>query len=106
MRELVAEPAVEYPLFGVALSLLTVLPPEEARDLLTQRLAALTAAAKEIRETVESGRAQDLAWWFLIKEDYRLATVKTERAFVERLAESVAGDDYREAWNHHFGGKT
>ncbi|MFI9549984.1 PadR family transcriptional regulator [Nonomuraea endophytica] len=106
IRELVAEPASEYPLFGVALSLFMVLSPEEAGDLLRQRLAALTAAAGEIAETVRRARDQDLAWWFLIEEDYRLAKVEAERAFVERLALSVAGDDYRQAWNHHFKGKT
>ncbi|MBB5084724.1 PadR family transcriptional regulator [Nonomuraea endophytica] len=106
IRELVAEPASEYPLFGVALSLFMVLPPEEAGDLLRQRLAALTAAAEEITETVQRARDRDLAWWFLIEEDYRLTKVEAERAFVERLAASVAGDDYRQAWNHQFRGKT
>ncbi|MFE0148513.1 hypothetical protein ACFWY5_15310 [Nonomuraea sp. NPDC059007] len=95
-----------YPLFGVALSLFMVLPPEEASDLLRQRLAALTAAAEEIGATIRRARDQDLAWWFLIEEDYRLAKVEAERAFVERLAASVTGDDYHQAWNHHFKGKT
>src|SRR6478672_9245574 len=54
MRELVAEPAREYLQFGVALSLLSVLPPAEAAELLTRRLATLTAKAQEIRDTIRT----------------------------------------------------
>ncbi|MFI6538011.1 hypothetical protein ACIBHY_36555 [Nonomuraea sp. NPDC050547] len=76
----------------------------EASDLLRQRLAALSAAAEEIGATIRRAHDQDLAWWFLIEEDYRPAKVEAERAFVERLAASVAGDDYHRAWNHHVKG--
>ncbi|WP_328608290.1 PadR family transcriptional regulator [Amycolatopsis sp. NBC_00345] len=105
MRELVAEPATEYPLFGAALSMFTVLQPDEARDLLGQRLAALTELAGEIRRTLAQAKDEGLAWWYLIEEDYRLAKLEAERSFVERLAESVAGDDYRQAWDEFFGEK-
>ena len=46
MRELVAEPQHEYPQFGVALSLLSVLPPVEAVELLTRRLASLVPVSR------------------------------------------------------------
>ena len=52
LRTLVAEPRHEYPHFGVALSLLSILPPPDAVELLTRRLAALAAEAEEIRGTV------------------------------------------------------
>jgi DNA-binding PadR family transcriptional regulator len=106
MRELVAEPAVEFPLFGAALALLMVLPAAEAAELLAQRLAALTAAVDEIRGIITRARDGGLAWWFLIEEDYRLAKTEAERGFVERLAVSIAGDDYKQAWNQQFGGTT
>jgi DNA-binding PadR family transcriptional regulator len=105
MRELVAEPATEYPLFGAALSMFTVIEPDEARDLLGQRLAALTELAEEIRRTLAQAKDEGLAWWHLIEEDYRLAQLEAERSFVTRLAESIAGDDYRQAWDEFFGGK-
>ena len=41
MRELLAEPQHEYPQFGVALSLLSVVSPAEAVELLGRRLATL-----------------------------------------------------------------
>jgi DNA-binding PadR family transcriptional regulator len=105
MRELVAEPAVEYPQFGVALSLFTVLPPAEARELLAQRLATLTATVEEIRAAVTTAKAGGLDWWHLIEEDYRLAQAESERAFVERLTAAVAGEDYQAVWRQTFGGR-
>lgn len=104
MRELVAEPAVEYPQFGVALSLITVLPPDEARALLAQRLATLAGAAAEIRNGIATASGQGLGWWHLIEEEYRLAQAESERAFVERLAVDIGGEDYRTAWQQAFGG--
>ncbi|MGW7536065.1 PadR family transcriptional regulator [Amycolatopsis sp. NPDC054798] len=106
MRELVAEPATEYPLFGAALSLFVVLPVDEVHQLLQQRLAALTAIADDIRATIDAGREQGLDWWFLVEEDYRLTKVEAERGFVERLSESVAGEDYRQAWDTYFKGRS
>ena len=106
MRELVAEPASEYPLFGAALSLFPVLPADEAQELLARRLAALTELVADIRRTMAIAQDQGLAWWFLIEEDYRLTKLEAERSFVEQLAESVAGDDYKQAWNEFFRGKT
>lgn len=106
MRELVAEPATEYPLFGAALSLFTVLPADEAQELLARRLAALTEMVADIRRTLAIAQDQGVAWWFLIEEDYRLTKLEAERSFVGQLAESVAGDDYKQAWNEFFRGKT
>jgi DNA-binding PadR family transcriptional regulator len=106
MRELVAEPASEYPLFGAALSLFPVLPADEAQELLARRLVALTEMVADIRRTMVIAQDQGLAWWFLIEEDYRLTKLEAERSFVEQLAESVAGDDYKQAWNEFFRGKT
>jgi DNA-binding PadR family transcriptional regulator len=105
MRELVAEPATEYPLFGAALSLVMVLPADELRELLQQRLTALDALAGETRAALAKGREDGLAWWFLVEEDYRLTKLDAERGFVARLAESVAGEDYRQAWESYFEGK-
>src|SRR6478609_604302 len=54
MRELVAEPRHEYLQFGVALSLLSVLTPVEAVELLTRRLASLSSSVEDIRGTIRS----------------------------------------------------
>src|SRR6476620_12250445 len=62
MRELVAEPQHEYLQFGVALSLLSVLPPVEAVELLTRRLASLKAKAQEIRGTIRTTTDAGVGW--------------------------------------------
>ncbi|WP_232666445.1 PadR family transcriptional regulator [Pseudonocardia sp. TRM90224] len=105
MREIVAEPAVEYPQFGVALSLLTVLPPDEVRELLATRLATLDATIAEIDSTVAGARAGGLDWWHLVEEEYRIARTRAERDYVAQLSTALAGDDYRQAWQETFGGQ-
>jgi DNA-binding PadR family transcriptional regulator len=106
MRELVATPVHEYPSFGVALSLLIVLPPEETVELLGRRLAALTAEVAEIGETIRQTTEQGVDWWFLIEEEYRLAMREAERGYVASLAQRLAGPDYHRMWHEFFRGRT
>lgn len=87
MRELVAQPQHEYPQFGVALSLLSVLEPAEAANLLGQRLAAMTGEAEEIRAGIRAATGDGVGWMFLIEEEYRLALLDAERHFVARLVD-------------------
>jgi len=103
MRELVAEPQHEYLQFGVALSLLSVLPPVEAVELLTRRLASLKAAAEEIRDTIQTATAGGVGWVFLIEEEYRLAVLDAESAFVARLMQSLEQPEYIREWHESFG---
>ena len=99
MRELVARPQREYPIFLVALSLLALISPGETVDLLGQRLTALAEEAEEIRKTVRSATEQDVPWIFLVEEEYRLATLKTEQRFIKELMDSLAAPDYVRQWN-------
>src|SRR5678816_3667943 len=99
MRELVARPQREYPVFLVALSLLALLPPKETVDLLGQRLTALDEESEEIRGTVKEATEQGVPWVFLIEEDYRLSVLKTEQRFVKQLMESLGKPDYIRKWN-------
>ena len=102
MRELVATPVHEYPSFGVALSLLVVLPPEETVELLGRRLETLTAQVGEIRDGMRQATEQNVDWWFLIEEEYRLAMREAERGYVASLAERLAGPDYHRMWHEFF----
>jgi len=106
MRELVATPVHEYPSFGVALSLLVVLPPEETVGLLGRRLETLTAQVEEIRDGMRQATEQGLDWWFLIEEEYRLAMREAERGYVAGLAKRLAGPDYHRMWHEFFRGRT
>src|SRR5690349_19408985 len=94
MRELVATPQQAYPPFGVALSLLSVLPPAEATELLTSRLAALGAEIDEIRAAVAAATGDGLAWVFLVEEEYALALLEAEHRFVTGLISSLQQPDY------------
>lgn len=106
MRELVATPVHEYPSFGVALSLLVVLPPVETVELLGRRLATLTEQVEEIRATMQRARDEGVDWWFLIEEEYRLAIREAERGYVASLAERLGDADYQRMWQEFFRGTT
>lgn len=103
MRELVAEPQPEYPQFGVALSLISVLPPTEAVALLRRRLDALAAEIGATRELVERTKASGVAWVFVVEDDYRVAVLEAERAFVTQLVASLEDPDYAKGWHQVFG---
>jgi DNA-binding PadR family transcriptional regulator len=106
LRELVAQPWHEYPQFGVALSLLSVLSPTEAVELLGERLVALGEEIDEIRATVRTAADSGVAWVFLVEEEYRLAVLDAESRFVTGLIESLKQPDYIRAWQQFFGGET
>jgi DNA-binding PadR family transcriptional regulator len=103
LRELVAQPQEEYPQFGVALSLLSVLSPIEAAELLGRRLTALTGEAEEIRANVRTATEAGVAWLFLVEEEYRLAVLDAESRFVTGLIESLSQPDHVRAWQEFFG---
>ena len=106
LRELVAQPRHEYPQFGVALSLLSVISPPEAVELLEQRRSALTSESDEIRAAVRSAGESGVAWVFLVEEEYRLALLEAESRFVAGLVESLRQPDYVRAWQDVFGSTT
>ena len=106
LRELVSEPAQEYPQFGVALSLLSVIAPAEAAELLALRLASLTAEIEEIRTTVREAADGGVLWIFLVEDDYRLALLEAECRFVTGLIDSLRRPEYEHAWHEFFGSPT
>lgn len=106
LRELVAHPQDEYPQFGVALSLLSVLPPDEAVELLGRRLEALAAELDEIRATMRATTEAGVPWVFLVEEEYRLALLDAESAFVAKLVKSLEAPEYLRAWQETFGDRT
>lgn len=105
LGELVARPRHEYPHFGVALSLLSVLPPDEAVRLLNTRLTALAADIEDIRGRMGAAKDQGVAWIFLVEEEYRVSVLDAERRFVTELIEAIRQPDYRE-WHEQFGSRT
>ncbi|MDX8055000.1 PadR family transcriptional regulator [Lentzea sp. BCCO 10_0798] len=86
LRELIAVPAKEYPRFEAGISLVGLLPPADALQLVHQREAAvgeqLTALAVLLEKLAGMGLPQ-LAW---IELDYRMAVLRAERAWLSWFA--------------------
>ncbi|WP_026424064.1 PadR family transcriptional regulator [Actinokineospora inagensis] len=102
MRELVSRPEHEYPKFGVALSLLGVLDPTEAVDLLRLRGIALESEAAGVRAGIEATKKMGVLWVFLVEEEYRLAQLDAEIRFVTSLIDGLGAPEYVRAWQEAF----
>lgn len=103
MRELVGDPAHEYPQFGVALSLISVLDPVESVELLKARADALTKDLDETRAMVGKATADGVQWIFLVEEEYRMSLVEAELRLVEKLTGELAKAEYQHLWREIFG---
>jgi len=84
MRELVGEPEKEHPRFEAALSVLGVLPPEEAIRLLEQRLRVLDEQIEAQRGDLAQ-LAGEVARLFLIESEYALAIKVAEATWLRTL---------------------
>jgi DNA-binding PadR family transcriptional regulator len=92
MREIVSTPVKEYPQFEAALSLLPVLPPEEATDVLETRVEFLKKDIEQINAGLQQAKATKLPSLFSIETEYRLAGLETELGFVTALIERIRKD--------------
>jgi DNA-binding PadR family transcriptional regulator len=99
MSELLSAPAKEYPRFEAALSLMPVLPPDDAARLLEQRVGRLGAEVAALRSRLESVRQQGLERLFLIESEYEIAMREAERAWVVSLVELIRGSrEFTRTW--------
>lgn len=102
LSELIGTPVKEYPRFEAALSLMGVLPPDEVRPLLEQRIAALDDRLAEQRAVLaEYGPL--LPRVFLIEGEFALAMLTAEADWVRRLlADMTDGSlDGLEGWRQY-----
>ena len=108
LRELVAEPRHEYPHFVTALSLIGALGPDEVVELLERRLERLAAVRAETRAAIDETVAGGVHPLFLVEEEYRLALLDAERAFVEGFIARITDPEtgWRAPWAaiHEAGG--
>lgn len=93
MREAVAAPVKEYRQFEAALALIAVLPPADVLDLLAQRHRALEEQAGRIRSRAAAAIDDGADPLFLIEDDYRLALIEAETAFIQRFQHRIAGNE-------------
>jgi DNA-binding PadR family transcriptional regulator len=89
-------PAREFPEFPAALAFLVVLPPAEARDLLEQRIEALTAKLDALRGQAPPG----LPRIFLIEDEYRAALLTAETAWLRGVVADL--DSGALTWDAHL----
>ena len=104
LRELVEAPQHEYPHFVAALSLIAALPPAEVVDLLGRRLGCLAAERQEIRQMIETTLAGGVHPLFLVEEEYRLALLDAESAFVEHFIQRITDPNtgWAPLWNQFY----
>jgi DNA-binding PadR family transcriptional regulator len=108
VTSLVREPAVEFPGFAAGLDHLTALPPADAAAALRSREHALVADVErrhaEITASTEELARRGLGRVYVLEEDYRLAMVEAELAWVRSvLAQLDAGALDDGHWRAHHG---
>ncbi len=89
LRELIAEPRHEYPHFVAALSLIAALPPEDVVGLLRERARRVDEQRDETRTLIADTLRAGVHPLFLVEEDYRLALLDAEAAFIEDFIERI-----------------
>jgi DNA-binding PadR family transcriptional regulator len=89
LHDLLEKPHYEYPHFVAALSLVAALPPTEVVRLLRTRVSRLADQRAEIRALIDATLAQEVHPLFLVEEEYRLAMLDAEAAFVETFIDRI-----------------
>ncbi|WP_341716743.1 helix-turn-helix transcriptional regulator [Micromonospora sp. FIMYZ51] len=90
-RELLATPMAEYPRFRAGLSVLAALHPDEAVELLRQRLDQVAGNVAAARAALAE-HARDVPRLFLVESEYDLALREAEATWIRAvLAELDAG---------------
>jgi DNA-binding PadR family transcriptional regulator len=112
MRELLSEPAKEFPQFEAALCLLPVLPPDEAVALLRGRAGRLASKYAQLETHRSHIVGQDLSAIagdekippqlkgkkfppiFVVESEYKLALVRAELGFVHDLVRRITEEGW------------
>jgi DNA-binding PadR family transcriptional regulator len=90
ISELLSTPAKEFTRFEAGLSLIPVLPPEDAAALLAQRCNHLEIEIAQLRSVHQLSEQRGLHRLFLIEGEYLLAMREAELAWARKLAEEIA----------------
>src|SRR5215218_7988283 len=93
LRELIGTPTKEYPAFETGLSLLPLLTPDEAVELLRERLVRLDGELEQRSAMAEQAVSAGLPELFLVEFHYRVAMIRAEREFVAGLLERLEGGE-------------
>jgi DNA-binding PadR family transcriptional regulator len=101
VRELLSTPRAEQRAFTAGLSVLSVLPPAEAVALLRERAERLAAGIASRREEL-AGHARTVPRLFLMEDEYELAVLEAELAWVRGTVDELARGDFpgQAQWTH------
>ena len=94
LRELISEPAKEYPLFTSALSLIAVIHPDELAGLLAERLQALEIEIAATTGIIDHAIGHRLPRLFLLETEYGLAMKRAEAQWVRGLMRELADSTF------------
>jgi DNA-binding PadR family transcriptional regulator len=89
ISELISRPVKEYTQFEAGLSLIPVLPPEDAAALLTQRCARLEMEIVQKRSLLRLDAERGVARLHLIESEYLVAMHEAELAWTRQFAEAI-----------------
>ena len=89
LTELVASPVKEYLQFEAALSLLPVLPPDVAVDVLKERMGKLEVQLAQMRGVQQAAHDAGVPRLFEIENEYVEALARAELEFVSRLVKDI-----------------
>jgi DNA-binding PadR family transcriptional regulator len=92
-RELISDPQPERPKFAAGLSVLAVLPPQEVIALFQTRLGRLEESISAQRAAIAE-HTKDLPRLFLIENEYSLAILEAEAAWVRSLHDELTSGTY------------
>lgn len=91
-RELIAEPEPEHTRFIAGLSVMSVLTPRDAADLLRQRLERLTRSIEALR--AELDEIPDVPRLFLIEDEYRMAMAQAEADWTRSILDELSSGTF------------
>ncbi len=92
-RELISHPQSEHPKFAAGLSVLAALPPLEAITLFQTRLGLLEKSIAGRRAALAE-HGKELPRLFLIENEYAVAILEAESAWVRSLLEELTSGTY------------
>jgi DNA-binding PadR family transcriptional regulator len=90
LRELLSEPAKEYTQFAAGLTFLPAIPPEEAVELLDERVRRLEEEIEEMRALLDGVMEQGLPRLFLIESEHELMLREAELRWVRELVRDIS----------------
>ena len=92
LSELISRPVKEYTQFEAGLSLIPVLPPEDATVLLEQRSTHLEMEIEQQRSLLQLGVQHGISRLNLIESEYLLAMYEAELAWTRNFAEAIRSE--------------